>query len=96
MPAFTPVIAIEVAGESCVYPLPRIAANVDAQGRWTTTCRGRTVRFTYREMRPNPAAVWVDGEGAAVRFVQSFWFAWQAMHPAPLRGESSGAGESGE
>lgn len=83
VPAFTPVIAVEVAGQGRVYPLPTIAARADVQGQWATTCQGQEVRFTYHEIRPNPPVVWVDVPtgGEAVHFVQSFWFAWHAAHP---------------
>ena len=83
VPAFTPVVVVEVAGQSCVYPLPVIAARADGRGQWTTTCQGQPLRFQYREMRPNPPVVWVEAEasGEAIRAVPSFWFAWHAMHP---------------
>jgi hypothetical protein len=83
MPAFTPVVTVEVEGRYRTYSLPEIAAGADAGGRWAATFQGRLLRFTYRQVPPNPPTVWVEGDHDAepIRFVQSLWFAWHATHP---------------
>jgi hypothetical protein len=83
IPLFEPVIAVRVSEDACVYPFSRIAKGADALGRWTTRCGDAPLHFDYRHRPPNPATVEVgaDAPVGSVRFVQSFWFAWHAMHP---------------
>ncbi len=84
LPYFTPVIAVDAANQRRVYPLPVIASHADAQGRWLTDHGNIRLQFDLREMPPNPPTVWVrlvHPDATPVRYVQSFWFAWHAMHP---------------
>lgn len=80
IPLFEPVIAVQAGAEACVFPFSRIAEGADPQGRWTGQCGDAGVHFDYRHRPPNPPTVEVRSD-APVRFVQSFWFAWHAMHP---------------
>ncbi len=83
LPLFEPVIAVQAGKANCVYPFSTIARQANQQGHWTVVCGATVLRFEYRQVRTDPPAVWVSTSGSdtPMRFIQSFWFAWHAMHP---------------
>lgn len=82
-PLMTTVVVIDADTNPVLVSLSQIADKATAQDPWQTDVNGRTLKFDFRQVGPNPATVWVTAEtGEAVLQVQTFWFAWFAMHPS--------------
>jgi hypothetical protein len=73
------VVVVSTDRSRAVYALTGIARRAGADGSYQATLDGAAVQFQYRA-EPETVAV-SAGEGAPIRAVHSFWFAWHAMHP---------------
>jgi hypothetical protein len=83
-PAFTRVLALQVAGAWQVYSCDAIIAHCAATGVWRD--KGLSFHYVPQSAALDPACIWVESspERTADPAIYSLWFTWHAANPAAL------------
>lgn len=76
LPNRTLVLGVLVQGEAFAFPLEVLPPGEAVH----QTVGGERLEIRYDPVARHPTVT--DGDGRAVPAVVSFWFAWQAFHPA--------------
>lgn len=78
-PAMTRVIVVETDQDRGAWTLPDVARHADADGTWQTELGDVPLTFSYNA---EPPTADVSGNtGDRISVINTFWFAWHAMHP---------------